>query len=120
MKSIQKSFNDDEFLIVFESEPNEDESFHWVDFRIYEIVTIDRKPMFNKNGYTGFGEWVENLEDAQIYLVGFLKWDGCCEFEIKDHVHFCGRRMAHMLTRMIDAIYDTAISEFGFSGEKIR
>lgn len=119
MTKLVKTF--DEFLIVFSSTGGE-YGHTWIHYTVYRIVAHleDGTPFFNKRGYLASDDQVTQIEDAQITLEGFVKWDGCMEFEILDDVHFCGRRSAHVLTRIIDAIYDTAIGEFGFIGENVE
>lgn len=122
---IQKIFGDHEFLILFESKENEDGGYIWINYSVYEIPCVEiigetEKDQFNRIGYTGSGEYVDTLDQAEVFIEGWLKWDGCTEFEIKDSAHFCGRKDAHKMTRIIDAIYDTAISHFNFSPEDTK
>lgn len=121
-KRIEKSFND-EFLIVFRSETKSTEAYYWLNFTVYEIPSHEMPgniPSYNKKGYTGAGEYVEKIEDAEVFIQGFLKWDGCTEWEFIDASHFCGWKSAHVLSRIIDALYSTAVTDFGFTPENLH
>ncbi len=64
----------------------------WVNIKVYEIATreIDSEKLYyNKKGYTGSGDWVETIDEAEIFMSGYIKWDGCCEFKFLDVGHFC-------------------------------
>jgi len=118
-KRIEKNFNN-EFLIVFSSRINDMGGYHWLNFTAYEIVAVSDQSMYNKKGYTGSGEWVEKIEEAEVFIQGYLKWDGCTEWEFVDARHFCGWKCAHILSRIIDALYSTAVLEFGFTMENLK
>lgn len=122
MEKVVKRFFDDEFFVVAKSSTDEIDHFFWIDFVVYEVPATDSdgKRYFNVKGYTGSGEYVENYEEAEIFIKGYLKWDGCTEWDFVDVGHFCGRESAHILTRIIDALYDMAVSEFGFSESDLK
>lgn len=63
---------------------------HWADFTVYEITSREAdKPMFNRKDWQSLPDPVETIEEAEPYLTGFVKWDGCCEFH-DVNTHFCG------------------------------
>ena len=62
---------------------------HWLDFEVYEITGwIDGTPVKteyrSKDGVTD----TLNIEDAEPYFKGFIKWDGCAELDLRTHI--CG------------------------------
>lgn len=63
----------------------------WADFLIYPIVgECDGKLLFQRRGATISPDPVELPEQGEIIVEGFVKWDGCCEFEMTDSEHVCG------------------------------
>ena len=65
-----------------------------------------------KVGSNGNGTTTINLEEAQRVLEGYIKWDGCSDFDFyPDHggnEHFCGKRHAVGLGKLLEFIYDEA------------
>lgn len=71
---------------------------HWVDFAIYDMVSwADDTPAWCALVESGGGGRVpvDSLEEAEVYLHGSVKWDGCSNwhFDEQDRVmlHGCGR-----------------------------
>ncbi len=68
--------------------------------------------------YQKFGgqtdEDVTNLAEADSWLSGSIKWDGCSDwyFNEQDHVmlHFCGLKAATAIGRLMGRMYDIASS----------
>ena len=55
---------------------------HWADIEVYEITAIDDDGnLYPKKDYTSSEQLVRNIEDAETYLEGFIKWDGCSELD---------------------------------------
>jgi hypothetical protein len=75
---------------------------HWCDVEAWEIVAIgasDADPLFQRKQSCVRPDPVETTQEAERYLMGFIKWDGCSEFKFapdKDmefshgHFHWCG------------------------------
>lgn len=57
-------------------------------------------------------ETTEDLDRAQVYLHGGIKWDGCSNWSFDEQercmLHFCGRRSIRQLTVLFDRLYDLA------------
>ena len=77
--------------IVWDGEP------HGFDFELFEIVGWehgkDEKKLYERKGAIGGDDFSLNgLEDAQPYLTGMIKWDGCSHFYFGDdgYLHLCG------------------------------
>lgn len=80
---------------------------HYVDFVIYEIMSLgdDGKGNYTVPGYTKFAKEgstflyddAEGLADADVYLHGSVKWDGCSDWMFNHNaknrmLHGCGRK----------------------------
>lgn len=63
---------------------------HWLDVKVWLIAASneDNSPAYYTTNKDGCSEFVDNHADAQTYLQGFVKWDGCCELNA-DHHHWC-------------------------------
>jgi hypothetical protein len=55
---------------------------------------------------------VESIDDAERFMNGHVKWDGCSNLEFDDSaecmLHFCGKQHAVRLGALMGAIYDLA------------
>lgn len=70
---------------------------HWANFRVFDVVSRDEngKPSFTRSGWKSLPDHTEDINLAVPYVTGFVKWDGCCEFDFPDGSgaeHFCGAR----------------------------
>lgn len=67
-----------ELFYKVEYTPNlrEDGSCYWVDYHVYEIVSLDE---YNRP---------EEIDEESVFD-GFVKWDGCHEFS-SEGIHVCG------------------------------
>lgn len=69
---------------------------HWLDFRAYQCVGEDVTPepgkkFFRKRGTCVTFAYLEDLEEAEIAISGYVKWDGCCAMRFEEQQpHFCG------------------------------
>jgi len=51
---------------------------HWLDYEIWEVAgTTDEGP-FIPSLYNGMEEM--GIQEENMYLYGFIKWDGCCQW----------------------------------------
>ena len=69
---------------------------HWVDYAIYDIEGWqDNAPCWHKAGSMHYPDDVSRLEEAEPYLHGTVKWDGCSNwhFDEQDRVmlHGCSK-----------------------------
>lgn len=96
-----------------------DDSPHGYEFEIYEQVGWDNNeetnkydiPLYERKGATGDGDFSTNgLEDAQPYLTGFVKWDGCSHFYFGDdgYLHLCGIERIEQLRIVLQRLIDRA------------
>jgi hypothetical protein len=82
-----------------------------VEFTLYEICDFDEaKPTWQKCRSDKSPDPVSDMQSAQIYLHGYVKWDGCSNWHFDQQeigmLHFCGRedltRVGSLLTRCFD------------------
>lgn len=81
-------------------------SYFWCDFAIYEATgwEIDNEsPLFRPKDWRGTGDERPWSNDSESTVSGFVKWDGCTEFEASSH--FCDG--AESYARMYEAIQFT-------------
>lgn len=90
---IIKHFKDLDFTVV--AEPNS----HYVDYIIYDIkgwVEGDTPGVFDKPLWGDYQVDVDDLENAEPYIHGEVKWDGCSNwhFDEQDRImlHGCCKK----------------------------
>jgi len=75
------------FRVVWSYQP------HWTDVKVYSIESREGieggAPLFERKDAKHSQDTVTEIADAEVYLEGYLKWDGCNELDQGDH-HFCG------------------------------
>jgi hypothetical protein len=56
--------------------------------------------------------WVTDLSEAEVEVEGFVRWDGCSNFDFMPDsatmTHFCGKTAAVNLGVMLGRVYDAA------------
>lgn len=55
-------------------------------FTAYRIINVDGGPQIFR---METGAFTEDRQEAEPYLTGFVKWDGC--MEVTDGMHWCDR-----------------------------
>jgi hypothetical protein len=61
-------------------------------------------------------EPVEDIDSAEVFLEGSVKWDGCSNWKFNDGdcmLHFCGYQHATSLGRMMARMYEITQAEMG-------
>ena len=102
-----RHFDDLQFTAVVENHE------HHADFTVYQIIGTlkDGKYVYDKKD-SDCTDPVENLTDAQIYLHGSVKWDGCSNwnFDEQDRVmlHFCRKEQAANIGILFSRLYEWA------------
>lgn len=92
-----------------------DNSPHGFDFEVYEQVGFEQNPItkeydvpiYEREGATESGDYSENeLEDAQPYLTGMIKWDGCSHFYFgnEGYIHLCGLDQIEKLQKVLQRL----------------
>lgn len=66
---------------------------HWADIEVYEVESrgteLNSKPQFHRKGAACSPDGVEDISEAEKYLEGYIKWDGCTELDM-GCPHWCG------------------------------
>lgn len=85
---------------------------HWVEYTIYDIELVgnDGRPLWHKAGAPCSPCPVKTLEEAEPYLHGTVKWDGCSNWHFDEQervmLHCCSReellRFSEVMARCWD------------------
>lgn len=99
-------------------------SEHWTDFRAYEIIYTEDtgKHFYEIKGSTGSGDETSDIKEAQTYIKGVVKWDGCCHYYFGDedgYIHLCGGGNIKNLMEVVKKIYNRS-GELMSSRDKIE
>jgi len=82
----------------------DDDRVYWVDFELFEVIGLphpEGKPAeYQRRGSHSSPDLVRDLDAAESAAQGFVKWDGCTQFEISA-VHVDSKRQ---LDRLLAAI----------------
>jgi len=88
----------------------------WMNYVILEIVAgpVNGKGpvQFTQQGADSPLTFSTGLDDAQVFMYGSLKWDGCMDLTVGQgddyQLHFCGRNSALIFQRVVERLYDIA------------
>jgi len=88
-------------------------SDHWADVVVYEIVGRDEnnKALFNNKEAVSEPD-VESHAEAEPVLTGFVKWDGCSQFDMGNQ-HLCGADSFTKHIALLRHIYHRAFELMG-------
>jgi hypothetical protein len=100
------------YVVVSCDEPKEGDTPHWIDFAVYEVFAVEEQPVKGRllftNSYTQSGNHpTTELPDAEKFFTGFVKWDGCSEWDLGSH-HFCSVKEAEDIGRLLRRLYEFA------------
>lgn len=94
----------------------------WATVWVFEIVAYtDHKfdvPMFRNIGDKGDQEFVDTIEQADWYLDGFVKFDGCSQFDMGDQ-HLCGLQGYQKHIALLQYIYTRAFELMGREPDEV-
>lgn len=64
---------------------------HWCDVEAFRVEARETNgaPCFLRRDARSSPDWVSTIDEAQPYVTGLIKWDGCSEFDWCDN-HLCG------------------------------
>lgn len=82
-----------------------------VDVRVVQIQGCGNSPLqFVKYGPKGSGPPTESFDDADTFLHGHIKWDGCSNwsFQYDCMLHFCGVEQGFAIGILFMRLYDEA------------
>lgn len=98
----KKAGLEDEFIIFHTTQ------WHWMDFVVlYVISEDDDGAFFPLGGWEDSSEVTDDPDKAEVFVRGYLKWDGCMEVEIGDK-HFCGLHHSQILQRIFERLHAIA------------
>lgn len=81
----------DEAYDFFELEYEYDD--YVMSFKVYEIIAITME---------------NEIDEKELYLSGYIKWDGCSNLEFNDNLHLCGCIYWKKHVKLMEEIYRTA------------
>lgn len=98
-------------FVIFMTKNGDDSHVNFKVVDINDCVIDDHSVKFIKNG-TKEEELSRDIEDAEIFLSGFIKWDGCSNMKFdaqeKAYLLFCGRKGAKDIGKLMEKLYDLA------------
>lgn len=108
----------DDFTLRYKTNRDNGYDMAGYEFEIYEVEAreLNGNKLYMRKGATQSGDFSENiLEDAQPYLTGFIKWDGCSHFYFGDegYLHLCGfvriQKLIVILQHLIKLAKETGV-----------
>lgn len=64
-----------------------------VDFEIYELFEASDGLLWQKKGSKLYLDPVKSLEEAEVFIHGTVRFDGCSNWSLPEaYVHFCSRQ----------------------------
>lgn len=80
-----------------------------MDWQLFEMIDwVNGEPaMYWPAGSYSSHPGTSDIEKAKVMAEGYIKWDGCAEFEVGGH-HVCGRQGMRRVSIALDRIYDVA------------
>ena len=87
-----------------------------MDFRVVKVLSDDPPELlFVRHDDDGCQDFnCKDFGSADTFMSGHIKWDGCAniDFHTDDIMaHFCGRREATSVGRLLDHLYDVAAAK---------
>ncbi len=85
-------------------------SENWMNWRLYNIFGTAEKTnaiiyqKLNVHGYTD--ETTQNIKEAFAMAEGFIKWDGCMQWDFKEMLHVDDRQSIRHLGEALERIRD--------------
>ena len=85
----------------------------------YEITGRDTEnaPLFERKGAIGGPDYVESHDDAEEYLDGYVKWDGCTGLDMGQQ-YWCGPDDYKKHCALMRYIYERAFQLMGCEPDK--
>lgn len=95
--------------VVFYKQQNDDNEVY-IDFAAYKIIGTDledKKIKFQKKDSTSSTDFVDKIEDAQVSISGWVKWNdwSYCSFD-DEGIHFCFREEIVRFGTLMQTIFD--------------
>jgi hypothetical protein len=83
---------------------------YWVNFVCFEIPAAADTGLFLRNGNTGSHDLVDEPSEAEVFMEGFVKWDGDAQWDVPNGLCFCGHNGARKVGKLIEEIVTLAES----------
>ena len=104
-ETLVETYKDMQLTVKYEFSPT------WTDFEAFQIIYTDDNGThgYERKGATSSGDEVENISEAQPYIRGVVKWDGCSHYYFGDeegYLHLCGKYDIKHITEAIRKIYE--------------
>jgi hypothetical protein len=93
---------------------------HWADVTVWEIAgqrAEDGTPLFTRKDSQSQPDPVESTDEAEEYLDGHVKWDGCSEFN-QGRPHWCGPAGYKYHIALLEYLYKRAFELMGSLAEE--
>lgn len=94
-----------------------------MDFKIYEITGFTENKKTHVFDVPTYGkQFAASHDGATPFWEGAIRWDGCSNWDFKTDecmAHFCGRKNATSIGRLMDRLYDLAATMKHFDEEAI-
>ena len=88
---------------------------HYMEFKLYDLQYVaddGHPPGYRRAGGVSSADVTNDRDEAQVYLSGDIKWDGCgnLHFDVQDDcmLHFCGRAPVAQLAARLARLWDLA------------
>lgn len=84
---------------------------HYCDFIIYladGISESDEPFPFHAKSKSGYPNSTNDIESAEVFCTGHVKWDGCSDWVFSNSIHFCREQQAADLGTCFLRIYQWA------------
>jgi len=93
-----------------------DDDAYNADFELFAMVCVPPSEItYAKKGWTALpSDMTPNLDEATHCASGWIKWDGCTEFETREEgedgmrKHVCGREGMKRFATALERLYDVA------------
>ena len=92
---------------------------HWADVKAYKVEATDENhaPLFWRKGSSTNNGPTPNVDEAESYLEGYVKWDGCTELD-QGCPHWCGPDGFKKHFALLRHIYESAFVLMGGEPEE--
>jgi hypothetical protein len=92
---------------------------HWVDFEVFKCIGCEclpdsqfGPPEFERKDATNSLDSTTDIDEAEPYLTGSIKWDGCSDIEFGYH-HWCGPGYWQTHIELLGHLWRTAFELMG-------
>ncbi len=83
---------------------------HVAGFKVYQVYKSGGSLVVDKANSQCTPNPTEKLEEAEVFLSGSVKWDGCSNFNLGEggYYHFCSKQEAIDIGVLLGRLYDWA------------